>query len=335
MKICIYGSGAMGSYIAAHLVRSGRSDVSVVARGSTLSAIVDQGLRVITDEEDFTVPVRATADPAELGVQDAVIITLKMHQIDPVLDQIGHLIGPETAVIPPIAALPFYFLSGLEGPFKDQPLPLMDPDGRQWAAMPPSQVLGCPYWIGVHSHAPGVTRRDGKQAMMPLGELTGERSQRVERLSELLESAGIEAPISKNIHGDVWVKFVNSLCWNPVAILTMARLGEIGSSDGGADVVRTMLEESDRIGRAMGVSITVPAADRVSRTLRGIHHKMSMLQDFERERPTELELLHASLRSIVGLTGIAAPTLETVYALARLRLATDAREREGAEAVPA
>ena len=43
MKICIYGSGAMGSYIAAHLVRSGQCDVSVVARGATLAAIAEQG----------------------------------------------------------------------------------------------------------------------------------------------------------------------------------------------------------------------------------------------------------------------------------------------------
>ncbi len=326
MKICIYGCGAMGSYIAAQLVRSGQSEVSVIARGATLSAIVDNGLRVITDDEEFTVPVRATDDPAGLGVQDVLIITLKMHQIDPVLDQIAHLIGPETLFIPPIAALPFYYLSGLDGPFKDRRLPLIDPDGRQWAVMPPSQVLGCPYWIGVHSHGPGVTGRDGKQAMMPLGELTGERTRRVERLSAVLESAGIEAPISENIHGDVWVKFVNSLCWNPVAILTIASLGEIGSSDGGAEMIRTMLEESDAIGCAMGVSITTPPADRVSRTLRGIHHRMSMLQDFERGRPTELELLYASLRTIVDLTGMAAPTLETVYTLARLRLATDSRE---------
>ncbi|RUN76515.1 2-dehydropantoate 2-reductase [Sphingomonas sp. TF3] len=321
MKICIYGSGAMGSYIAAHLVRGAQSEVSVVARGGTLAAIQANGLRVITDEEEFTVPVRAVADPAELGVQDVVIITLKMHHVDEVLDQIRHLIGPDTAIIPPIAALPYYFLSGLTGPFRDQRLPRIDPTGRQRAVMPPEQVLGCPYWIGVHAHAPGVTRRDGKQAMMPLGELTGQRSDRVEKLSAILEAAGIEAPISDNIHGDVWVKFANSMCWNPVAILTMARLGEIGSSDGAGEVVHAMLEESDAIGRALGVEITVSPRDRLNRTLRGTHHKMSMLQDFERGRPNELELLHSSLLSITRLTGVKAPTLKTVYALARLRVA--------------
>lgn len=322
MKICIYGSGAMGSYIAAHLIRSGQSDVSVVARGATLTAIQERGLRVITTEEEFSVPVRAVGDPSELGVQDVVIITLKMHQIDPVLDQIGLLIGPDTAIIPPIAALPYYFLNGLEGPFKNQKLPRMDPTGRQWTVMPPEQVLGCPYWIGVHAHEPGITGRDGKQAMMPLGELTGQRSERVENLSAILQAAGIESPISTNIHGDVWVKFVNSMCWNPVAILTMARLGEIGSSDGAGEVVLDMLEESDRIGRALGVEITVSPRDRLERTLRGTQHKMSMLQDFERGRPNELELLHDSLLSITELSGIEAPTLKTVFALARLRAAT-------------
>ena len=45
MKICIYGAGAVGGLIAAWLARSGH-DVSVVARGRQLEAILAQGLRV-------------------------------------------------------------------------------------------------------------------------------------------------------------------------------------------------------------------------------------------------------------------------------------------------
>jgi 2-dehydropantoate 2-reductase len=319
MKICIYGCGSIGGYIAAHLARSGRCDVSVVGHGKTLHAIQTQGLRVI-EQDDFTVPVRAVADPAELGIQDYVFITLKVNQVDTALDGIRTLIGPDTAIIPPTTGLPYYFLNGFAGRYADKRLPRIDPGGRLWAAMPPSQVLGCPYWIGVHSPAPAVVQLDGTLAILPMGELDGSRSERVARLSAVLEASGIQAPVSNNIHGDVWTKFVNALCLHPVAILTMAPIGEIFAS--APAVVRTIMEEADRIGRELGVVIPSSAEDRIARTLRGgAMHKTSMLQDFERGRPIELEILYDSLRSLTEITGLSAPTLDAVYALARLRAA--------------
>ena len=86
MKVCVYGAGAIGGFIAGHLARVPGVDVSVVARGPHLAAIQSKGLRVVTPKEDFTTRVTATDDPSELGVQDYVFITLKSHQVTPALD---------------------------------------------------------------------------------------------------------------------------------------------------------------------------------------------------------------------------------------------------------
>jgi len=324
VKICIYGAGSIGGYIAAHLARAGQHEVSVVARGATLAAIRSNGITVVKQGEHFTVPVRAAADPRELGVQDYVIVTLKVHQLDAVLDGIAALIGPETAVIPPNAGLPYWFLEGLAGPHAGKRLPQLDSEGRQWQVMPPGQVIGCSFWIGVHSLAPGVVELDGSRSLLPMGELDGLTSKRLTRLSTALQQAGIEAPISGNVHGEIWLKFVNALCWNPTAILTLAALGEIGDSDGVAELVLRMMTEADRIGTEIGVRIEEPPSERVRKTLRAATHKMSMLQDFERKRETELESLHASLRALKSLSDAPTPTLDTIYALARLRLSVRA-----------
>jgi 2-dehydropantoate 2-reductase len=76
MKIAIYGAGAIGGYIAALLTQSGE-EVSVIARGPHLAAIKANGLALdMNGERIITHPV-ATDNPADLGEQDFVIVSLK------------------------------------------------------------------------------------------------------------------------------------------------------------------------------------------------------------------------------------------------------------------
>mgnify|MGYP006206558087 CR=1 FL=1 len=79
---------------------------SLIARGAHLAAIRKNGLRLVSPTEDFTVRVAATDNPAELGPQDVVFITLKTHQYLAALDSIVPLLGPETALIPPTTGAP-------------------------------------------------------------------------------------------------------------------------------------------------------------------------------------------------------------------------------------
>ena len=85
MKVCVYGAGAIGGYLAARLAQAG-CDVSVVARGPHLAAMVAHGLTLETGEQRLTVEVAATDDPATFGPQDYVIVTLKGHSIPAVVE---------------------------------------------------------------------------------------------------------------------------------------------------------------------------------------------------------------------------------------------------------
>jgi 2-dehydropantoate 2-reductase len=86
MKICIFGAGAIGGYMGVKLAQAG-ADVSLVARGPHLAAMRGKGLTLIDEGGTVTVPVTASEDPAELGVQDYVIVTLKAHSVPPVVGQ--------------------------------------------------------------------------------------------------------------------------------------------------------------------------------------------------------------------------------------------------------
>src|SRR6202049_3710471 len=96
MKICIFGAGAIGGYLGV-LLKQGGADVSLIARGAHLEAIKRDGLKLLLGGEQKVARMQATSDPAELGPQDYVIVTLKSHQAWEAADQMTPLLGPETA----------------------------------------------------------------------------------------------------------------------------------------------------------------------------------------------------------------------------------------------
>lgn len=319
LKVCIFGGGAIGGHIAAHLARAGKCDVSIVARGKTLEAIKSDGIRVITPGEDFTVRVKATSDPTELGVQDYIFLTLKAHQVDEALNQLAPLMDDHTVVLPPTTGIPYYFFHGWQGELKDSQLPLIDKGGRQWSSIPPSQVLGCVYWIGAHTEQPGTIVQDGAKAGCPIGELDGSHSPRVKALSDLLGASGIPSRINEDIRAAIWLKFVNSLCWNPVAVLTQATLGQMDAAGDVVPIVRLMMEEADAIATSLGLNIVTAPEKRIQMTLSASNHRMSMLQDLEHGRPLELDVLEQSIRAMSELAQRSTPTLTHILALTRLR----------------
>ena len=133
MKVCIYGAGAIGGFLGAGLADAGAA-VSLVARGPHLAAIQANGLTLIKDGKTTTAAVRATDDPATLGVQDYVIVTLKAHSVIPALRQIAAVIGPDTAVVWAVNGIPWWYFHDLEGPWRDARLRSLDPGDAQWRA---------------------------------------------------------------------------------------------------------------------------------------------------------------------------------------------------------
>ena len=322
VKVCIFGAGAIGGHIAGHLARAGEAEVSMVARGAALSAIRDHGLNVETPSGRFITHPRATDDPAALGVQDYVLLTLKAHQLDTALPALAPLIGPQTAILPPTTGLPAAFLHGLDGRYGGQVLEPVDPGGIQARTMPVDQVLGIVYWIGAHGQGPGMVRQDGPLATCMIGEFDGSASPRASRLSALMTGSGIKTPVRPDIRADIWIKFVNSLAWNPVAVLTGATNGAIAGDPAALGTVRRMMVEADAIAAALGLTITVPPEKRIAVTSSSPDHKMSMLQDLEHRRPLEIEALERSIRAVRDLTGIPTPTIDAVLSLVALRSAT-------------
>src|SRR5437762_13310088 len=100
MRIAVIGAGGVGGYFGARLVQSGE-DVTFIARGATLAALLERGLRVESILGDITLDrVKATNDTASAGVIDAVLVAVKAWQVAEVAPSLKPLIGPDTTVVP-------------------------------------------------------------------------------------------------------------------------------------------------------------------------------------------------------------------------------------------
>lgn len=320
MKFCIFGAGAIGGYIAAHLAQVEGVDVSVVARGDHLAAIADRGLRLESPRWLLQARVRASDRPVDLGPQDVVFVALKSHQVAPALDGIRALLGPSTIVLPPTTGIPYWYFHGLPGPLKDRQVEILDPEGHQWRAISPERVIGCVYWVASEILAPGVIRHDGSLSRFPIGEPDGSTSERVKRLAEIFSAAGLDAPIVSDIRAWIWAKMISSLTWNPIACLTLATLEQLTARPEIVGIVRRVMSEADSLALRLGVErMPISIEDRIAAARMAGAHKMSMLQDLEHGRPLEIDVLVASVTAMREIAQTSTPLIDDLLTLLKMR----------------
>jgi 2-dehydropantoate 2-reductase len=318
MKICIFGAGAIGGYMAVKLVQAG-VDVSIVARGPHLAAIQSRGLTLIEEGADpVTVQVRASANAADLGVQDYVIVTLKAHSVPPVVGAMQLLIGPDTTIVSGVNGVPWWYFHKIGGPLEGTRLRSVDPGDVQWNGFGPDRVLGCVVYPAAEVSEPGVIRHiEGNR--FSLGEPDGSKSDRATALSQVLQSAGLKAPVRPRLRDELWVKLWGNLSFNPISALTHATLDVLCTDPGTRDVARRMMIEAQAVAEKLGVTFPIDVDRRIEGGAAVGAHRTSMLQDLDAGRPMEIDALVASVQELGRITETPTPTIDTVLALVALR----------------
>ncbi len=315
MKICIYGAGAIGGYLGV-MLKAGGADVSLIARGAHLDAIRKDGLKLLVEGGEKVARMPATADPAELGPQDYVIIALKSHQAWEAADSVTPLLGPDTAVVTAQNGIPWWYFYGFEGQYANLQLQSVDPDGRQWRSIGPERAIGCTVYPATEIVAPGIVKHIYGDRF-GLGEPNRKETARVQALAEAFVAGGLKAKVNPEIRNDIWLKLWGNLCFNPISALTHATLDVVASDPGTRMVSRKMMEESEKIARRIGVHFRVSIDRRIDGAAAVGAHRTSMLQDLDKKRPLELDALLTVVQELGRLVNVDTPMIDAVLALAQ------------------
>ncbi len=318
MKIAIVGAGAIGGYLGAKLALAGE-DVTFIARNKNLAAINANGFRLRLEDgtEQHASTVRAVQHMAEAGPQDAVLITLKAHQLRDVLPDLRALFGPNTMVVTMINGVPWWYFHKLAGPYEGRAVTSVDPDGLITATIEPERVIGSVVYPAAELVEPGLVRLiEGNR--FTLGELDGSRSERVEQLSQTFMRAGFKSPVARDIRAELWVKLWGNLSFNPISALTHATLEDICRFPPTRALAARMMTEAQAVAEALGVKFKITLDQRIAGAEAVGAHKTSMLQDVEHGRPLELEALVGAVVELGRITATPTPTIEAVFAATSL-----------------
>jgi 2-dehydropantoate 2-reductase len=317
MRIGIFGAGAIGGFMGARLARAG-CDVTIVARGPHLAAMQANGIILRSGGETIVTRPRCVADAGEAGIQDFVVVTLKAHGLPGAAPHIARMMGPETALVTGINGVPYWYFYGLDGPYRDRPVNAVDPGGKLWAILPPSQAIGCVVYPAAEVTEPGIIEH-GYGDRFTLGEPDGSRTPRIEAFSKALIAAGLKAPIRPRIRDEIWVKLWGNMAFNPISALTGATLADMTGNPALRDLVRTLMLEGQAVAEALGVKFAITVDKRIEGAAEVGAHKTSMLQDLERGRPLEIDALLGAVVELGESVGQPMPIARTILALVRER----------------
>ena len=321
-KICIFGAGAIGGYLAACLHDAG-ADVSLIARGPHLNAIKENGLKLEINGEMRSLKLNASDNPANFGRQDYVIIALKAHGITNITETIQPLLDPDTAVVSAVNGLPwwYFYKANTDTELDDKPLMSVDPEASIWNKIGPERAIGCVVYPACEISKPGtITHIEGNR--ISLGEPSGESTERLKTLSDLMIKGGLKAPQKKRIRDEIWIKLWGNCSFNPVSALTGASLDKIAEDPDTRKLVAEIMSECKQVGEALSIRFAVSIEDRINGAGKIIGHKPSTRQDIEMGRPLEIDPLVTALIEIANQLQIDTPRLVSLTALLKLQART-------------
>jgi len=318
MKICIFGAGAIGGYLAGKLALAGH-EVCAIARGAHLAAIRNHGLKLIEDGQTRTVRLPASDDARAFGPQDVVICALKAQQAHASAGAFAPLLGPRTAVLTAMNGIPWWYFYKERGRLDGHHLESVDPGATQWNAIGPERAIGCVVDPACEVVAPGVIEHRLFKRFT-IGEPDGSTSDRIVALRDALVSAGFDAPIRDTIRWNIWLKLWGNVCFNPISALTLATLDRVTSEPGLRALCKSMMAEAQAITTSLGLTIPEQMMERRLNAAGSVAgHKISMLQDLERGRSLEIDALVTAVQEMGRLVKVATPTIDAVLALVQER----------------
>lgn len=295
MKIAVFGTGGVGGYFGGRLAHAG-VDVTFIARGQHLQAILAHGLQVHSDRGNFVIdPAKATDKPENVGVVDVVLVATKAWQVGDAAYAMQPMIGEQTMVVP--------LLNGVEAP-------------QQLA-----EILGAEHVVGgfcrvmSQIEAPGKIKQFGLEPYVAFGELDNQRTDRVEQLWKVFNSADIKTEIPQDIEAEMWQKLLFIASFSGIGAVTRAPAGIIRGMPQTRELLVEAMEEVYSVATARGINLKEDAVERGIKTVEGLNvmATASMQRDIMQGQPSELESQNGVIVRLGKEVGVSTPVHRFIY----------------------
>ncbi|GAB2698906.1 ketopantoate reductase family protein [Kitasatospora kifunensis] len=255
MRYIIIGAGAIGGSIGGRLHESGH-DVVLVARGSHLAALREDGLRFSTPEGTRTlgVPVVGGPEELELGPEDALVVAVKAQHTVGVLEAwAGQPVSGQAATDQPMSGQPVTGQAVSGGGTAGELLPLVCAQNgvanERFALRWFRRVYGMSVWMPATHLEPGRVAVPGApfSGILHLGRYPSGSDRTARVIAADLEQSRFQAPV----HDDVmWWKYGKLIGNLPNALDALAGPIEDGPA---MELFHRVMAEGEAVLTAAGI----------------------------------------------------------------------------------
>jgi 2-dehydropantoate 2-reductase len=295
MRIAIFGTGGVGGYFGGRLAHAGE-DVTFIARGAHLRAIVATGLKVDSPTGDFTIyPAKATDDSNQVAEVDLVIVGVKAWQVPEAARTMKPLVSANTTVIP--------LQNGVEAV------------AQLVAELGSGSVIGGLCRIVSFVVEPGHIRHAGFTPSLIIGELDNRRTDRIVSIYELFRRAGLEVTIAADIEVALWTKFLFIASFSGVGAVANAAAGVLRSDPEWRAQMLAAMKEIYELAHARGIKLPPGSVDNVMATVDGLPEDAtsSMQRDIAAGKPSELDSQNGAVVRMAHESNVEVPTHALIY----------------------
>lgn len=278
MKVAVLGAGAMGSVIGGLLAKAGNDVTLIDVWHEAVEAINSRGLRVDDKSGNSeTIHVRATTDPAEVGKVDLVLVFVKCYHTEAAVRGASALFGPDTIVL------------SLQNGWGNGP--------RIASILGKDRLL-----LGVCYHSatvlgPGHVQHGGR-GMTFLGELDRKASERAQSIACVLNNAAIECTATPGVLKEIWSKLALNACTLPTSALLRFYAPQLVQHDSMLELMQGLLHEVVTVAQTQGIPLEFEERwEAITALLKRCAEtaKSSMLQDVEKGRRTEIDVINGAV----------------------------------------
>jgi len=306
MKIAVMGVGGVGGYygslLARHYAENGDVEVIFIARGQHLQEIRKNGLKMLSEKEEFLAkPDVAADDPLECGPFDVVLFCTKGYDLEDSARLVSPCVDENSVVIS--------LLNGVNNP------------ERLRAVLHKGKILnGCVY-VAAHILRPGVIQQIGGSGKLFFG---GESDLPVDGkgIENILRAADIDAEYSRDIESIVWEKYIFICPFASATTFLDRTIGGVLDDGEGKSLLEGLLGEVIHIAETRGVNLPKNILGiTIDKAFTFPHEtKTSMQKDAEDRKKTEIDTFTGYIVKTARKHSVSVPHHERVYKALKGRL---------------
>lgn len=294
MKIAVIGTGGVGGYFGGQLAKAGH-DVTFVARGAHLDALLKQGLTVKSIYGDFKVtPVKATSQFTSIQQPDLIIIAIKAWQLKEIQNDLNQITHRKTVILP--------LQNGITA------------TAELAEAVDKSHLLGGLCRIISKIESPGVINHFAVNPTIIFGELNKSMSERTAAIKYLFDTAGINSILSEDVEAELWKKFIG-ICLSGLMAITRTTYGELRTLPETRQLMIELVTEIFLLSKKVGVNIEHDFIDKMIAAVDSFpfHSTTSLSRDVWEGKPSEIEYQNGTVVKLAEKYKVSTPVNKFVY----------------------